>query len=96
MFLLTRFVFVSTDVHRFIAAGWTWTEMSLAMGSKWASQVLFTLLVVHVAECFPTQVRALAVGTSLTMSRLGAIVAPFLNRLVSNDREEATEKLSNF
>lgn len=68
----------------FTATGYTWIEMLLAMISKWASQVLFTLLVVHVAECFPTQVRALAVGSSLTMSRIGAIIAPFINRLVSN------------
>ncbi|XP_022664170.1 organic cation transporter protein-like isoform X2 [Varroa jacobsoni] len=66
--------------------GYTWIEMLLAMISKWASQVLFTLLVVHVAECFPTQVRALAVGSSLTMSRIGAIIAPFINRLDSRWR----------
>ena len=37
----------------------------------------FSVLGVHVNEIYPTRVRGIALGTCITVSRLGAIVSPF-------------------
>ncbi|XP_028968678.1 organic cation transporter protein [Galendromus occidentalis] len=75
--------FASTLTLAFLPPGFVWTQVILASIGKWASQVLFSLLVVHAAECFPTEVRSVAVGTSFTMSRIGAIISPFMAQLTT-------------
>ncbi|XP_003744797.1 organic cation transporter protein-like [Galendromus occidentalis] len=53
-------------------------KMLIANVGKLAFIVLYNCLAVHVAECYPTKVRSVAIGTSQTASRIGAVVAPFL------------------
>ncbi|KAH9372195.1 hypothetical protein HPB48_019224 [Haemaphysalis longicornis] len=58
------------------------------MFSSCASSVTF----VQISELYPTQVRTLANGWSITTSRVGAILAPFTKELVSERNTSATQR----
>ena len=45
--------------------------------------IIYECLIVHVSESYPTKVRSVALGSSQTISRIGAIIVPFLKDIVS-------------
>ncbi|XP_003745165.1 solute carrier family 22 member 5-like [Galendromus occidentalis] len=53
------------------------TTLTLAALAKMGAQVGFAVLGVHVNEIYPTRVRGIALGTGITLSRVGAIISPF-------------------
>lgn len=59
-----------------------WLQLSLVMAGKLCVHCAYSALCVQIAECFPTVVRAVALGSGLTASRVGAIVAPFFRDIV--------------
>ncbi|XP_064457462.1 organic cation transporter protein-like isoform X1 [Ornithodoros turicata] len=61
----------------FVPSNLLWLQLSLVMLGKLCVHCAYSTLCVHVTECFPTVVRAVALGSSLTASRFGAIVSPF-------------------
>ncbi|XP_077506827.1 solute carrier family 22 member 4-like isoform X4 [Amblyomma americanum] len=65
----------------FVPANMVWLQLSLVMVGKLAVHCAYSTLCVQVTECFPTMVRAVALGSALTASRVGAIVAPFFKDL---------------
>uniref|UniRef100_L7M1E3 Putative synaptic vesicle transporter svop n=1 Tax=Rhipicephalus pulchellus TaxID=72859 RepID=L7M1E3_RHIPC len=65
----------------FVAHEMAWLQLSLVMVGKLAVHCAYSTLCVHMTECFPTVVRAVALGSALTASRVGAIVAPFFKDL---------------
>lgn len=65
----------------FIPPHLVWLQLSLVMVGKLAVHCGYSTLCVQVSECFPTVVRAVALGSALTASRIGAIVAPFFKDL---------------
>ena len=52
-------------------------QLVLATFAKMGVQVGFSVLGVHVNEIYPTRVRGIALGTCITISRIGAILSPF-------------------
>ncbi|OQR72597.1 solute carrier family 22 member 5-like [Tropilaelaps mercedesae] len=60
---------------------WSITRGIVASLAKLGVQLIFSLLCVHITECYPTPVRAVALGSSLMASRFGAIVAPFIDEV---------------
>uniref|UniRef100_A0A131Z1T6 MFS transporter, OCT family, solute carrier family 22 (Organic cation transporter), member 4/5 n=1 Tax=Rhipicephalus appendiculatus TaxID=34631 RepID=A0A131Z1T6_RHIAP len=65
----------------FVPHQMAWLQLSLVMVGKLAVHCAYSTLCVHVTECFPTVVRAVALGSALTASRVGAVVAPFFKDL---------------
>ncbi|XP_077561656.1 organic cation transporter protein-like isoform X2 [Haemaphysalis longicornis] len=65
----------------FVPPQLVWLQLSLAMAGKLAVHCAYSTLCVQVTECFPTEARAVALGSALTASRIGAIVAPFFKDL---------------
>ncbi|XP_037515617.1 organic cation transporter protein [Rhipicephalus sanguineus] len=65
----------------FVPHQMVWLQLSLVMVGKLAVHCAYSTLCVHMTECFPTVVRAVALGSALTASRVGAIVAPFFKDL---------------
>uniref|UniRef100_A0A4D5S1P2 Putative organic cation/carnitine transporter n=1 Tax=Ixodes scapularis TaxID=6945 RepID=A0A4D5S1P2_IXOSC len=65
----------------FVPADMVWFQLALVMVGKFCVQCAYSVICVQVTECFPTVVRAVALGSALTASRVGAIVAPFFKDL---------------
>lgn len=65
----------------FVPPHMVWLQLCLVMVGKLAVHCAYSTLCVHMTECFPTVVRAVALGSALTASRAGAIVAPFFKDL---------------
>ncbi|GAB6029326.1 hypothetical protein CHUAL_005093 [Chamberlinius hualienensis] len=55
-----------------------WALSTVAILGKFFSTAAFGLCFLYTVELFPTPVRNLAVGTGAMLSRLGAVVAPFV------------------
>uniref|UniRef100_A0A069DVC7 Putative organic cation transporter n=1 Tax=Panstrongylus megistus TaxID=65343 RepID=A0A069DVC7_9HEMI len=52
--------------------------MVVALIGRFCMSAVFAVIILHTSELFPTSNRNSAIGTSLTMAQLGAIVAPFI------------------
>uniref|UniRef100_A0A224Y0M8 Putative organic cation transporter n=1 Tax=Panstrongylus lignarius TaxID=156445 RepID=A0A224Y0M8_9HEMI len=52
--------------------------MVVALLGRFCMSAVFAVIILHTSELFPTSNRNSAIGTSLTMAQLGAIVAPFI------------------
>ncbi|GFS68784.1 organic cation transporter protein [Nephila pilipes] len=58
-----------------------WLMIFVSMAGKFFSSACFDTVYVYTAEIFPTVVRNVAVGTSSTWARIGALTAPFVHQL---------------
>ncbi|GFQ80548.1 organic cation transporter protein [Trichonephila clavata] len=58
-----------------------WLIIFISMAGKFFSSACFDTVYVYTAEIFPTVVRHVAVGTSSTWARIGALIAPFVHQL---------------
>lgn len=65
----------------FVPSKLVWLQLVLVMLGKLCVHCAYSTLCVHVTECFPTVVRAVALGSALTASRFGAIISPFFKDL---------------
>ncbi|XP_003747027.1 solute carrier family 22 member 5 [Galendromus occidentalis] len=65
-------------------------QLLLATIAKMGVQVDYSVLGVHVNEIYPTRVRGIALGSCVTISRLGAILSPF-----AHDQDTINESLLN-
>ncbi|XP_047493760.1 organic cation transporter protein-like [Penaeus chinensis] len=68
----------------FIPADHAWAAVTLAMVGKMSITFTFNILFLVASEVFPTEVRSRGMGTSLMMSRVGAMVAPFVTETLSS------------
>jgi expansin (peptidoglycan-binding protein) len=60
-----------------------WAVVLLFLIGKLGITSSFGVTVVYTAELYPTGMRSIGVGTSNTVARLGAMLAPFVPLLVS-------------
>ncbi|XP_015930794.1 organic cation transporter protein isoform X2 [Parasteatoda tepidariorum] len=65
----------------FIPADMVWWVIAFSMGGKFFSSGSFDIVYIYTAEIFPTVVRNVAVGSSSTFARIGALLAPFIRQL---------------
>lgn len=49
-----------------------------AMAGRFGISAVYSIVTLHTAEMFPTQIRNSALGTSSTMSHVGSIAAPYV------------------
>lgn len=61
----------------------TWAVMTLFLIGKLGITISFAVLYTYTAEMMPTTLRSCGVGASSTISRFGAMLAPFVPLLVS-------------
>jgi hypothetical protein len=54
------------------------TIMSVAMVGRLCIGAVYSVIILHTSELFPTVNRNTAVGTSSTMSHLGSLSAPYI------------------
>ncbi|CAN7937099.1 unnamed protein product [Ixodes hexagonus] len=80
-FILYVPAIVSCLALAFVPPHMVWFQLTLVMVGKLCVQCAYSVICVQVTECFPTVVRAVALGSTLTASRIGAIVAPFFKDL---------------
>jgi len=52
--------------------------MSVAMVGRLCIGAVYSVIILHTAELFPTANRNAAVGTSSTMSHVGSLLAPYI------------------
>lgn len=65
--------------------GHTYWIVFLAMAGRFGISAVYSIVTLHTAELFPTEIRNSALGTSSTMSHVGSISAPYVvDFLVSN------------
>ncbi|XP_066270949.1 organic cation transporter protein-like [Branchiostoma lanceolatum] len=81
--ILLVFGGVSCIVAFFIPKSLGWLTTTLAMTGKFCITATFGIVYVFSAEIFPTVVRQIGIGMASTSSRVGGIVAPFVNLLDS-------------
>jgi OCT family organic cation transporter-like MFS transporter 4/5 len=60
-----------------------WAVVLLFLIGKLGITSSFGVIVVYTAELYPTAMRSIGVGTSSTVARVGAMLAPFVPLLVS-------------
>ncbi|XP_077553839.1 organic cation transporter protein-like isoform X1 [Haemaphysalis longicornis] len=65
----------------FIPPGIWWLQLCFMLVTKMFSSCASSVTFVQISELYPTQVRTLANGWSITTSRVGAILAPFTKEL---------------
>ncbi|XP_037514495.1 organic cation transporter protein [Rhipicephalus sanguineus] len=65
----------------FIPSGLWWLQLFFMLITKVFTSCAGSVKFVQISEMYPTQVRTLASGWSVTTSRVGAIVAPFTKEL---------------
>lgn len=74
-------------------AGSTYWVVFLAMAGRFGISAVYSIVTLHTAELFPTEIRNSALGTSSTMSHVGSISAPyvvdFLVRILDSFYENA-------
>ncbi|XP_037519728.1 organic cation transporter protein [Rhipicephalus sanguineus] len=58
-----------------------WVKITFAMFGKFLITASYGILYVYSAEIYPTVVRNVGVGSSSTIARFGAIIAPFVKEL---------------
>lgn len=52
--------------------------VSLAMFARFGITAVYSVVTLHTAELFPTNLRSSALGTSSTIAHVGSIAAPFV------------------
>ncbi|GFT45234.1 organic cation transporter protein, partial [Nephila pilipes] len=58
-----------------------WLTIFFSMSGKFFNSASFDTVYIYTAEIFPTVVRNVAVGSSSTWARIGALVAPFIRQV---------------
>ena len=66
-----------------VLTGTPWMLVALAMIGKLAITSSYGAIYVFTAEQFPTVVRNVGLGASSTFARIGGVIAPYINHLVS-------------
>nr|CAB3266139.1 solute carrier family 22 member 15-like [Phallusia mammillata] len=79
LFLICFAVSVTTI---FVPAKYGTAILALGLTSKLCSSGIFAVIYVYTTEIFPTPLRTVALGTSSTVARIGAIVASFIPLLL--------------
>jgi len=54
------------------------------MMGRFGISAVYSVMTLHTAEMFPTQIRNSALGTSSTMAHVGSITAPYIVDLLVN------------
>uniref|UniRef100_A0A023GLG6 Putative synaptic vesicle transporter svop n=1 Tax=Amblyomma triste TaxID=251400 RepID=A0A023GLG6_AMBTT len=65
----------------FFSGSTLWLKITFAMVGKFLITASYGILYVYSAEIYPTVVRNVGVGSSSTIARFGAIIAPFVKEL---------------
>ncbi|KAG8189427.1 hypothetical protein JTE90_020241 [Oedothorax gibbosus] len=65
----------------FVPPEMIWLTITLSMSGKFFNNASFDIVYVYTAEIFPTVVRNVAVGSSSTFARIGALIAPFIRQV---------------
>lgn len=66
--------------------GSTYWIVFLAMAGRFGISAVYSIVTLHTAELFPTEIRSSALGTSSTWSHVGSISAPYVvDFLVNNN-----------
>lgn len=65
----------------FVSIGALWAKITFAMIGKFLITASYGILYVYSAEIYPTVVRNVGMGSSSTIARIGAIIAPFVKEL---------------
>ncbi|KAF8777115.1 Organic cation transporter protein like [Argiope bruennichi] len=65
----------------FVPADMVWLTIFFSMAGKFFNSASFDTVYIYTAEIFPTVVRNVAVGSSSTWARIGALVAPFIRQV---------------
>lgn len=65
----------------FFSGSTLWLKITFAMVGKFLITASYAILYVYSAEIYPTVVRNVGVGSSSTIARFGAIIAPFVKEL---------------
>ena len=63
--------------------GMDWLTITFVMIAKFAITSSYGAIYVFTAEQFPTVVRNVGLGASSTFARIGGVIAPYINHLVS-------------
>lgn len=71
----------SCIVTIFFSGETLWVKITFAMFGKFLITASYGILYVYSAEIYPTVVRNVGVGSSSTIARFGAIIAPFVKEL---------------
>lgn len=67
-----------------------WTITSVAFASKFLISIAYCTLSIIIVELFPTRHRHIALGTSSTCGRIGAIMAPFVVDIMNANGQGAS------
>ncbi|KAJ8969983.1 hypothetical protein NQ317_007030, partial [Molorchus minor] len=73
-----------------------WAVVTLFLLGKLGVTSAFGVIYVYTAEMLPTVIRSGGVGTASTVARLGALLAPFVPLLVSNQYQNAKFSMDMF
>ncbi|GFQ80546.1 organic cation transporter protein [Trichonephila clavata] len=65
----------------FVPPEMVWLTIFFSMSGKFFNSASFDTVYIYTAEIFPTVVRNVAVGSSSTWARIGALVAPFIRQV---------------
>ncbi|KAK8773675.1 hypothetical protein V5799_011795, partial [Amblyomma americanum] len=65
----------------FVPPGIWWVQLCFMLMTKLFSSCASSVNFIQISELYPTQVRTLATGWTVTTSRIGAILAPFTKEL---------------
>ncbi|XP_063614185.1 organic cation transporter protein-like [Penaeus indicus] len=94
--IITRFARKTLNIFFFVISGTAllappfiptdhaWAAVTLAMVGKMSITFTFNILFLIASEVFPTEVRSRGMGTSFMMSRIGAMVAPFVTEFMGS------------
>lgn len=68
----------SFDAKGSLFSGHTYWVVFLAMAGRFGISAVYSIVTLHTAELFPTEIRSSALGTSSTWSHVGSISAPYV------------------
>lgn len=73
-----KIVLLICSILFYLAVGSTYWVVFLAMAGRFGISAVYSIVTLHTAELFPTEIRNSALGTSSTMSHVGSISAPYV------------------
>ncbi|KAM7304397.1 organic cation transporter protein [Ixodes scapularis] len=79
--VLYAFAGLCSTVSIFLPKRMWWLQLCFTMLTKLGSSCAYSVNFVHMSELYPTKLRTLAMGFTITLGRLGAIIAPFTKEL---------------
>lgn len=79
--VLYSFAGLCSTVSIFLPKRMWWLQLCFTMLTKLGSSCAYSVNFVHMSELYPTKLRTLAMGFTITLGRLGAIIAPFTKEL---------------